>query len=56
MTTHIDRMITDVTVEPEPEPKSPGKESRWEEADRQARLLRRNQALELRTRAEGLDD
>ena len=56
MTTHIDRVVTDITVEPEPESKTQAKEPRWDGAERLARMLQRSKVLELRTRAEGFDD
>lgn len=56
MTTHIDRLVTDITVEPEPISSPAGSDSHWEEAERLARMLRRSRMLELRTRAEGFDD
>ncbi len=56
MPTHVDRMVTDVTVEPEPEAASEGDDQRWEEAERFGRMLERSTTLDLRTSAEGFDD
>lgn len=58
MPTHIDRMLTDVTVEPEPETEagSSGADARWEDAERIARMVEQSKQMKLRTRAEGFDD
>lgn len=56
MPTHIDRMVTDVAVEAEPEAASTSEDERWAEAERLAKMLERKQQLQLRTQAEGFDD
>ncbi|MCO6457751.1 MAG: hypothetical protein J5I93_20800 [Pirellulaceae bacterium] len=55
MTTHIQRAISDVTVEPD-RPRDEPADQRWEEQARFERMQRRLERLRQRTRAEGFDD
>jgi hypothetical protein len=53
---YVDRILTEVTPEPEPAPPPQGNAMPWEELDRWRALQARRVWDQLRTSAEGYDD
>ena len=56
MTTHIERVLTEVIPEPETPAESQGDRPSWQEVERVRRAFAELRRLALRTRAEGFDD
>ena len=54
MTTHIERAVSEVHVEPEG--KSATDDERWQQQDRLHLEIEQQEKIQLRTRAEGFDD
>jgi hypothetical protein len=57
MTTHIERAVSEVRVEPEPDSGAVSDgDQRWQEQERIQHALERREWIQRRTRAEGFDD
>jgi hypothetical protein len=56
MAVHVDRVISDVTAEPEPAPEGKGDSTPWEELDRWRAWQAQSVRDRFRTCAEGFDD
>lgn len=56
MTAYIERIITEVAVEPEQPENGEPTDPRWLEMQKIEALVKRQQQLAYRTQAEGLDD
>lgn len=56
MTVHVDELVSDVQVEPDPAPQKGGEETPWNERERLRGILARLRRDALRTESRGYDD
>jgi hypothetical protein len=56
MTTHIQRAVSEVSVEPEARSEAGEADQRWREQDQIRLAVEQREKTQLRTRAEGFDD